>query len=98
MYPMHEYAKSFDVCVSSILFHRDGQTDNDKLIAGPMWDLDNALGSTCQNSSLGIADSRKQGEGDRRSAEGFLSATLQNIRPTLARNVETNILIMRHLL
>ncbi|MBR4744532.1 MAG: CotH kinase family protein, partial [Oscillospiraceae bacterium] len=69
MYLMHEYVKNYDVCAGSILFHRDGQTDADKLIAGPIWDLDNALGSTCSNSNLGS-------ESDRRSAQGHF---VQNI-------------------
>ena len=74
MYLMHEYVKSFDFCAGSILFHRDGMTDEDKLIAGPMWDLDNAMGSTCQNAALGQADDRVNG--DRRSGEGHF---IQNV-------------------
>ena len=68
MYLVHEYVKSYDVCAGSILFHRDGQGEGDKLIAGPLWDLDNAMGSTYQNERLGQADDRNHG--DRRSAEG----------------------------
>jgi len=68
MYLMFEYVKSYDVCAGSILFHRDGTGDDDKLIAGPLWDLDNAMGATYQNSSLGKADDRRNG--DRRSGEG----------------------------
>ncbi|MBQ6376903.1 MAG: CotH kinase family protein, partial [Lachnospiraceae bacterium] len=68
MYLMHEYAKSYDVCAGSILFHRDGTTEDDKLIAGPAWDFDNAMGSTCQNGSLGKADNRS--DGDRRRGDG----------------------------
>ena len=66
MYLMHEYVKSFDVCAGSILFYRNGTDDNnDKLIAGPLWDLDNAMGSTCRNNDLGSsAADRKSGEGD----------------------------------
>ncbi|MBO4677098.1 MAG: InlB B-repeat-containing protein, partial [Oscillospiraceae bacterium] len=78
MYLMHEYAKSYDVCAGSILFHRDGTSDEFKLIAGPMWDLDNAMGSTCQNSYLGNADDRRNG--DRRSAEGYFIANISNYR------------------
>ena len=74
MYLMHEYVKSFDVCAGSILFHREGMTDEDKLIAGPLWDLDNAMGATCQNSALGKADDRING--DRRSGEGHF---IQNV-------------------
>ena len=68
MYLMHEYVKSYDVCAGSILFHREGTSDADKLIAGPMWDLDNALGSTCRNDKLDKADDQRNG--DRRSAQG----------------------------
>ncbi len=74
MYLMHEYVKSYDVCAGSILYHRDGQTDNDKLIAGPIWDLDNALGATFRNRDIGPADDRVNG--DRRSGEGLF---IQNI-------------------
>ena len=63
MYLMHEYVKSYDVCAGSILYHRDGQTDDDKLIAGPLWDLDNAMGSTYNNSSLGSGSDRRSGQG-----------------------------------
>ena len=68
MYIMHEYVKSYDVCAGSILYHRDGMSDSDKLIAGPLWDLDNALGATFRNDRLGKADDRTNG--DRRSGEG----------------------------
>ena len=72
MYLMHEYVKSYDVCAGSIIFHRDGMTEDDKLIAGPIWDMDNALGSTQQNRNLGKADDRSNG--DRRSGAGsFIS-------------------------
>jgi len=63
MYLMQEYVKSYDVCAGSILFHRDGQTEADKLIAGPLWDLDNAMGSTQSNSGLGTVADRKSGKG-----------------------------------
>ncbi len=64
MYLLHEYVKSYDICAGSILFHRDGQTDGDKLIAGPIWDLDNAMGSTLNNSDLGPVGDRRSGRGD----------------------------------
>ena len=85
MYLMHEYAKSFDVCAGSILFHRDGMTDNDKLIAGPMWDLDNAMGSTCQNSALGKADDRRNG--DRRSGEGSFIANVTEYKTSIYKTL-----------
>ena len=64
MYLMHEYVKSYDVCAGSILFHREGTSDNDKLIAGPVWDLDNAMGATCSDGNLGTAIDRRNGEGE----------------------------------
>ena len=75
MYLIHEYVKSYDVCAGSILYHRDGQTDDDKLIAGPVWDLDNALGATYRNRDIGQADDIVHG--DRRSGEGHF---IQNVR------------------
>ena len=64
MYLMQEYVKSYDICAGSILFHRDGQTESDKLIAGPIWDLDNSLGSVQNNNNLGSAGDRRSGKGD----------------------------------
>ena len=81
MYLMHEYVKSYDVCAGSILYHRDGQTDNDKLIAGPIWDLDNALGSTNRNKNLGAADDRWHG--DRRSGEGDFIQNVQEYKSSV---------------
>ena len=63
MYLMQEYVKSYDVCAGSIFFHRDGQTEADKLIAGPLWDLDNAMGSTQENPGLGDIADRRSGAG-----------------------------------
>ncbi len=64
MYLMQEYVKSYDVCAGSIFFHRDGTTDDYKLIAGPIWDLDNAMGSVQNNSGLGSQKDRRSGKGD----------------------------------
>ncbi len=63
MYLMHEYVKSFDVNAGSIMFHRDGTADTDKLIAGPLWDLDNALGRTSNNGLLGSTVDQMGGAG-----------------------------------
>ena len=63
MYLMQEYVKSYDVCAGSIFFHRDGNTEEDKLIAGPIWDLDNAMGSTQENPYLGTVRDRRSGKG-----------------------------------
>ncbi len=53
-YLLHEFYKSYDVVCGSILMHRDGITSDDKLIAGPVWDLDNAMGRTSDNRDLGM--------------------------------------------
>ena len=44
MYLMYEFCKTYDCLAGSILMHRDGLTDADKLIAGPAWDLDTCIG------------------------------------------------------
>ncbi len=85
MYLMHEYVKSYDVCAGSILFHRDGMTDADKLIAGPMWDLDNALGATCQNGSLGDADNRSTG--DRRRGDGEFISLVKEYKTSIYKTL-----------
>ena len=85
MYLMHEYVKSYDVCAGSILYHRDGNTDADKLIAGPLWDLDNAMGATYQNSSLGKADDRRNG--DRRSAEGDFIPNITEYKTSVYKTI-----------
>ena len=85
MYLIHEYVKNYDVCAGSILFHRDGQTDADKLIAGPLWDLDNALGSTYQNSKLGKADDRTNG--DRRSAQGHFIENITEYKTSIYKTL-----------
>ncbi len=90
MYLVHEYVKNYDFCAGSILFHRDGQSSSDKLIAGPLWDLDNALGATCQCKTIGAADDRITG--DRRSGEGeFISLVEENktsLYKTLSRHAD----------
>ena len=83
MYLMHEFVKSYDVCAGSILFYRNGQTDDDKLMAGPLWDLDNAMGSTYSNSYLGDVS-------DRRSAQGSFIEKISNYR-TYGEEYKTSI-------
>jgi len=85
MYLMHEYVKSYDVCAGSLLFHRDGNSDSDKLIAGPLWDLDNAMGSTYQNGSLGPADDRSNG--DRRSGQGDFIKNIKEYKTSLYKTL-----------
>lgn len=88
MYLMHEYVKSYDVCAGSILFHRDGKTDADKLIAGPLWDLDNAMGSTYRNDMLGNADDRRNG--DRRSGEGDFIQNITEYKTSIYKTISQN--------
>ena len=80
MYLMHEYVKSYDVCAGSILFHRDGQTDSYKLIAGPLWDLDNAMGSVYSNRDLGSGS-------DRRSAEGAFISIITEYKTSIYKTI-----------
>lgn len=54
-YLLHEFYKSFDVVCGSIIMHRDGTAETDKLIAGPVWDLDNAMGRVQNNADLGLS-------------------------------------------
>lgn len=44
MYLVYEITKTYDSYSGSLLMHRDGTSPEDKLIAGPAWDLDNCLG------------------------------------------------------
>ena len=85
MYLLQEYIKNYDVCAGSLLYYRDGMNDTDKLIAGPAWDLDNALGATYQNSSLGSADDRKNG--DRRSAEGHFIPNITEYKTSIYKTL-----------
>lgn len=85
MYLIQEYVKSFDICAGSIMFHRDGMTDEDRLIAGPLWDLDNAMGSTCQNGALGLADDRVNG--DRRSGEGHFIRNVYEYKTSIYKTL-----------
>ncbi len=82
MYLMHEFVKSYDVCAGSILFHRDGTTDADKLIAGPLWDLDNAMGSVYDNSGLGS-------QSDRRSAQGSFIENITEYKTSIYKTFGT---------
>lgn len=54
MYLMYEVAKTYDAFSGSILMHRDGLTADDKLIAGPVWDLDTTFGRTMYKFFVGI--------------------------------------------
>ena len=89
MYLMHEYVKSFDIRAGSILFYRDGTGEDDLLYAGPIWDLDNAMGSTQQNGGLGAADDRRNG--DRRSGEGDFISNLSNNGSSIYQSLGTHL-------
>lgn len=80
MYLVQEYIKNFDICAGSLLFYRDGMTDDDKLIAGPLWDMDNALGSTCVNNELGP-------QGDRRSGQGDFIVNINEYKTSIFKNL-----------
>lgn len=56
MYLLHEIYKNYDVVSGSILLHRDGQNPESKLVAGPVWDLDNAFGTLSPNPENGLND------------------------------------------
>jgi len=55
LYILQEFYKNFSILCGSIYMHRDGLTDDDKLIAGPVWDLDEALGRTKYSDHNGIS-------------------------------------------
>ena len=65
MYLMYEVCKTYDAFSGSILMHRDGLTENDKLIAGPTWDMDTTFGRTMYKFFSGIT------LGNQISAEGL---------------------------
>ena len=56
MFLMYEVAKTYDCYAGNILMHRDGLTENDKLIAGPAWDYDIALGRTLHKFLVGVSE------------------------------------------
>ena len=56
MFLMYEVSKTYDCFAGSLLMHRDGLTENDKLIAGPAWDYDVAFGRTLHKFLVGVAE------------------------------------------
>ena len=56
MFLMYEVTKTYDCFAGSLLMHRDGLTENDKLIAGPAWDYDISLGRTLHKFLVGISE------------------------------------------
>ena len=53
-YLLHEFYMSFDVMSGSQLMYREGLSADDKLIAGPVWDMDNSMGKTQTWSGFGL--------------------------------------------
>ena len=56
MFLMYEVTKTYDCFSGSLLMHRDGLTESDKLIAGPAWDYDISLGRTLHKFLVGISE------------------------------------------
>ena len=56
MFLMYEVSKTYDCYAGSLLMHRDGLTEDDKLIAGPAWDYDVAFGRTLHKFLVAIAE------------------------------------------
>ena len=56
MYLLNEFYKDVDVISGSIFMHRDGLSDSDKLIAGPVWDKDVSTGRTRRSYSSGLPE------------------------------------------
>ncbi len=55
MFLMYEVSKTYDCLSGSLLMHRDGLSENDKLIAGPTWDYDNSFGRTLHKFICGVS-------------------------------------------
>ena len=56
MFLMYEVSKIYDCYAGSMLMHRDGLTENDKLIAGPAWDYDTSFGRTLHKFLVGVSE------------------------------------------
>ena len=56
MFLMYEVSKTYDCFAGSLLMHRDGLTENDKLIAGPVWDYDVSFGRTLHKFLVGVSE------------------------------------------
>lgn len=74
MYLVQEFCKNYDVICGSILMRREGLTENDRLIAGPVWDLDNSLGRTQINRKIDMS-SALQLSPDGRHIDGLNGVT-----------------------
>ncbi len=56
MFLMVEVSKTYDCYAGNFLMHRDGLTENDKLIAGPAWDYDISFGRTLHKFLVGVSE------------------------------------------
>ena len=56
MYLMFEVSKTYDCYAGNILMHRDGTSESDKLIAGPVWDYDVSFGRTLHKFIVGVTE------------------------------------------
>ena len=58
-YILQELYKNYNVICGSILMYREGTDPDDKLIFGPVWDLDGSMGHTSTNPYCGIPSSEQ---------------------------------------
>lgn len=70
MYLLNELYKDVDVVTDSIFMYRNGTDDGDKLCAGPIWDLDGAIGRTYSNGYCGV-DNTNQTSPDKWYIDGI---------------------------
>ena len=54
-YLLQEFYMGFDVMSGSHFMYREGTSASDKLIAGPVWDMDNSMGKTQTWSGFGLS-------------------------------------------
>ena len=71
VYLLNEFYKNYDIIAGSILMHRDGTAATDKLMAGPVWDLDNAIGRVNVCPHNGVSKDRFDSDGAQRSADNW---------------------------
>lgn len=76
MYLMFEVSKTYDCYAGNIMMHRDGLTENDKLIAGPAWDYDVAFGRTLHKFFVGVTEPNQlNAEGWYNDSVGFVASS-----------------------
>ncbi len=76
MYLMFEVSKTYDCYAGNIIMHRDGLSDDDKLIAGPVWDYDIAFGRTLHKFFVGVTEHNQlNAEGWYNDSVGFVASS-----------------------